>query len=266
MSYILEALKKSDQQRQQGAAPTLTSVQLPVEEMPERTFPWLVALTAVVFVGGILVGWLQPWKGEQPAALQPAEDQQGVQAPQTSSASAAPVVNAPPDVRTDLARNQAQIPAPKPLPVAPLTAAPAPQAVQPKQMPAAVLEDLPASAVAAPVVAAPQPVATTAAKPARPAAVTAERSPAAIVKAPAITEQNVMTKAELPAAIQQELPTMSVSLHAYSGKASNRLVGINDKLLQEGDALAPGLVLEEITRKDMIFTYKGYRFRQGVQQ
>ncbi len=74
-----------------------------------------------------------------------------------------------------------------------------------------------------------------------------------------------MAKAELPPAIQQELPPMAVSLHAYSGKPSNRLVGINDKLLQEGDALMPGLILEEVTRKDMIFSYKGYRFRQGVQ-
>ena len=58
---------------------------------------------------------------------------------------------------------------------------------------------------------------------------------------------------------------MSVSLHAYSSKPGNRLVSINNRLLNEGDSLTPGLVLEEITRRDMIFTYKGYRFRQPVQ-
>ena len=80
-----------------------------------------------------------------------------------------------------------------------------------------------------------------------------------------LPEQNVMAKAELPPAILQELPAMSVSLHAYSSKPGNRLVSINNRLLNEGDSLTPGLVLEEITRRDMIFTYKGYRFRQPVQ-
>ena len=74
-----------------------------------------------------------------------------------------------------------------------------------------------------------------------------------------------MTKAELPPAVLQELPAMAVSLHAYSDKPGNRLVSINNQLLQEGDSLMPGLILERITPKDMIFSYKGFRFRQGMQ-
>ena len=96
------------------------------------------------------------------------------------------------------------------------------------------------------------------------AAAMQEPRPATPVKAAAEAEQNVVTKDELPSAIQQELPAMSVSLHAYSSKPGNRLVGINNLLLQEGDSLAPGLILEHITQKDMIFSYKGFRFRQGV--
>ncbi len=73
-----------------------------------------------------------------------------------------------------------------------------------------------------------------------------------------------MTLAELPVAIQQDLPPMSVSVHAYSARAGERLVGINSRLLHEGDEVAPGLKLEQITPDGMILSYKGYTFRRGV--
>lgn len=57
---------------------------------------------------------------------------------------------------------------------------------------------------------------------------------------------------------------MSISVHAYSSQAGNRLVYINNRLLREGMSLAPGLTLEQITPDGMIFTYKGYRFSRRV--
>ena len=74
----------------------------------------------------------------------------------------------------------------------------------------------------------------------------------------------VLAMAELPLAIQQELPSMSISVHAYSSKARERLVGINGRLLHEGENAAPGLKLEQITPDGMILSYKGYTFRRGV--
>ena len=70
--------------------------------------------------------------------------------------------------------------------------------------------------------------------------------------------------AELPLPIQQELPPMAVSVHAYSGRPSERMVGINGRMLREGDSLSPDLKLEQITPDGMIMGYKGYRFRRGV--
>jgi len=58
---------------------------------------------------------------------------------------------------------------------------------------------------------------------------------------------------------------MSVGVHAYSSKPRDRLVSINSKLLREGDQLAPDLRLEQITPDGMIFTFRDYRFRRGVQ-
>ncbi len=75
---------------------------------------------------------------------------------------------------------------------------------------------------------------------------------------------SVISMTELPLAIQQELPSMSVSVHAYSGKPAERLVDINGHLLHEGEDVAPGLRLEQITPEGMILSYKGYTFSRGV--
>jgi len=77
-------------------------------------------------------------------------------------------------------------------------------------------------------------------------------------------EQRAIPMAELPLPIQQEIPAMTIQLHAYSGNPSERLVSINSRMLREGGSLTPDLRLEQITPDGMIFSYKGYRFQRGV--
>ncbi len=79
--------------------------------------------------------------------------------------------------------------------------------------------------------------------------------------APAV---KLLPVSELPPAIQQEIPAMSISVHAYSARPNDRMVSINDRLLREGGTVPPGLTLDEITPDGMIFSYKGYRFRRGA--
>lgn len=57
---------------------------------------------------------------------------------------------------------------------------------------------------------------------------------------------------------------MTISVHAYSARSADRMVGINNRMLREGDSVAPGLRLEQITPEGMVFAYKGYSFRRGV--
>jgi len=78
-------------------------------------------------------------------------------------------------------------------------------------------------------------------------------------------EPRVMRMGELPESIRHELPDMHVSLHLYSTRPGNRFVSIDNRMLQEGADVAPGLKLERITPEGMVFSYKGYRFRRGVQ-
>ena len=193
-------------------------------------------LAAVVLAAGILIGWLRPWQAEQPA---PATESVAAKSliPTSHQTAAAPLP-APPE----MARKTAQeLPAPDSAP-----------AVQPAPMFAAMKPDMPAPA--------------TQSAPPRAAAY----APAAMPEKPAgpadtAQEQIVAPLAELPLQIQQEIPAMTIPLHAYSSKPRDRLVSINDRILREGESLTPGLRLEQITQDGLIFSYKGYRFRRGVQ-
>jgi general secretion pathway protein B len=70
MSYILEALKKSDQQRRQATVPTLSTAHTAAQGPKQPHFS-LYALLAVVLIGaGILIGWLQPWRTTPPQNAQ----------------------------------------------------------------------------------------------------------------------------------------------------------------------------------------------------
>lgn len=288
MSYILDALRKSDQQRQRGSSPSLLTVHEIVDE-PRSRASLVYGLLVVAMIGsGIVIGWLRPWYRAQP-----------------SSAAETIVASLPEQIpqQDSRARVIASMPPPPP------TAAPVPEDVPP---PAPVLATVPSPATSpghvtvqahAPDRASVVPEVTRKTLPeslvqkpsalvsgsatkvvkrkpstvdrAEPARKMVEIEPAekgaevALVLPPEASmknvdqEQKVINLAELPLPIQQGIPPMSVQVHSYSEAPEQRLVGINDRLLKEGDAVAPGLRLEQITPDGMIFSYKKYRFRYG---
>jgi general secretion pathway protein B len=66
MSYILEALKKSEQQRKQGDVPSLQTVHPPMPEQPtSASWPYLVIVVLLVSLAFVL-GWMQPWNDRGP--------------------------------------------------------------------------------------------------------------------------------------------------------------------------------------------------------
>lgn len=251
MSYILDALRKSDQLRRRGAAPTLLLGQS-AAAAPKRPAPLAYGLFALLLLGaGMAIGWLHPWQ-RQPLA--PAPLPSTAKPPGASQAPAASLAMAPkPELQ---AQNSAPATA-----VAPATAqlaTPATAPVQPRATAAVKSERQREGGQNAPPKTAAG-VSTQAAAPVQQAAPSAKRGAAAAAPA-----ASAMSMTELPVAIQQELPTMSVSVHAYSGKPAERLVDINGHLLHEGEDVAPGLRLEQITPEGMILSYKGYTFSRGV--
>lgn len=221
MSYILDALRKSDQQRQRYSAPTLLTLQ-PSAVVRRRPAFLAYGLLAVVLIGaGIVIGWLRPWQPEQAAPVRP------------ETVAVKPVESTPRE----------------PVP------APSDMALQPQPEPEL-------QARAKPQTDGP-PRKADAAAPLRKAAPAAERL-AYSAAVDAADEKPVISMADLPPSVRGEIPAMKFSVHAYSGNPGSRLVGIDNRILREGDYVIPGLELEEITPDGMIFGYKGYRFRRGV--
>lgn len=236
MSYILEALKKSDQQRQRGTTPTLQAVQL-TAAAPKRPLRAYYGLLAAVLLGaGITIGWLRPWQPEQPPA-------------ETSASGIEPIA--------------AKLPTPIPQQVAPAPLA-APPEMSGKKAPEFPAANSAPAVQAALEVNAMQP--DTGAAASLPERNIPEKN---ILEKPgspanAAQEQRAISLDELPLQIQQEIPAMTVQFHAYSNNPSESLVSINSIRLREGGSLMQGLRLEQITPDGMIFSYKGYRFQRGV--
>ena len=62
MSYILEALKKSDQTRKQGNIPDLQTIHVPLTvEVQQSRWPYIIIV--VLLMGLVfLLGWMKPWQ------------------------------------------------------------------------------------------------------------------------------------------------------------------------------------------------------------
>jgi len=266
MSYILDALRKSDQQRQRGAAPTLLAVQESAVA-PKRPAFLVYGLLAAVLVGaGMVIGWLRPWQPEQVApgrpesiAAKPLESTPRQPAPAPSAVARQPPS---PGLQTTQKESAPSEMARQPKPqrklktaARPAQAAPASSEMAPQPKPELPARTKPESDG--------PPLEADATAPGRTAAAAPER-PVDTAAADAARVQTVISMAELPLSAQQELPAMTISVHAYSDNPGARLVGINNRILREGEYVVPGLKLEQITPDGMIFGYKGYSFRRGV--
>ncbi|MBE3026300.1 hypothetical protein GQ37_009905 [Janthinobacterium sp. BJB1] len=241
MSYILEALKKSQAERQLGELPSIHAPQVQLQagaaaHGARRAPVWLALGGAVAAVAAALLLW-QPWQaGAAAPAAVPAALAQAVPAPRPpSDAVPAPAVAA----------------MPAPLPVA----VPAPPVPAPS---------VPPAATAAPVhharpVAEPQAETPGQAVPAVPAPAPAP-PPAPPASAPA-AEDAVPGMRDLPEPIQRQIPPIAIGGYIYSKNPADRLLLIDKVLRHEGEELAPGLVLEKLQPKAAIFNFKGYRYR-----
>lgn len=268
MSYILEALKKSEYARQQGRVPDLAT--LPVAEAPPD-LPFAADRLPLLAGGALLLavavtGWWRPWQSPPPEATV---------APAASPVAAMPaaVVRAAPAVAAQVAAPPVEPPAAATIApaVQALVAAPPPSApaAQPQPQPAIApaAEPLPAPAqVALPVQPAPAPRTVLpaqdptpiAARPLPAAPPPAQPAPAAALPAP---PNRVLAFYELPPTVRERIPPLSVSGFSYAEQPDLRMAVINDKVLRQGESAAPGITLERIASDGVVLSFSGYRFR-----
>jgi general secretion pathway protein B len=75
---------------------------------------------------------------------------------------------------------------------------------------------------------------------------------------------NIIDFNELPEATRLQLPAIIISSHVYSSNPLLRSIVINNNFMEEGEYLIDGLVLYEITPDGAIFNYQGSLFNYGV--
>lgn len=234
MSYILEALKKAQAERQLGSAPTVHTMTIePVSSAGEGRAR--VPLWGVIGVGvlGACAVAAYAWRSapaSAPAAV--------VLTAPTPAAATAPVV----------AQAPAAVPAPAVMAPVIVTPPPAPipaPAAAPAMAKAPVAEKAVAATTPAPSIVAARPT------PARP------ESPA--IAAPA--EDSYPTQQSLPDAVQRELPQVVFGGYMYSKNPADRLLLIDKVLRHEGEEVAPGLTLERLLPKAAVMNYRGFRYR-----
>ena len=241
MSYILDALKKADaeRERERSGVPDLHAqpdLAARGARSPARGAVW--GLLAGAALMGVLAVLAWPWFGTEVPALAPT-----LARPATPSPSQAPAP-APAPAVVAVAPTSSALPLTLPTrPVAPATAA-APMA---KATPAA-----PPQAKAAP---APTRSKTAPALPT--AQATAPPAPAPGASAAAATR--VYALAELPPEIRSQWPALAVGGSVYSPKAASRIVILNGQVFREGDRPLDGLAVEQIRLKSTVLVFRGYR-------
>jgi general secretion pathway protein B len=225
MSYILDALKKVDQEREFGAVPGLATPH-EVDHVKRRPPRWPWALAVLLSVNVVLVALLllksdveapgaaqttpelrQPAAGD---AMQPGRQGPGDRTgPEPDPGSTAPPKEIPPFSIGELATSPE-----------PLNSRNPELLLQPEEAVETRLE------TAASENAAPQ----------------------------------LQSWYELPQDIRMKLSLPRLDLHVYSEEPQNRFILVNLQKYREGETLESGLVLEEILPEGMVMSYGGERF------
>lgn len=230
MSYILDALKKSEQQRLTAGVPSLTSEQ-PVLMEPSGPAPHWKLLAATLFtLNAGALGW---WLLGPAAPLPPGKPSVPASIPEKTPALQAAL---DPVLPTPHSEAQPATSRPTPGPESPSTADT--RLRSPSPPPAPTPRDKPA-AVAAPA----------ASPPPRPA----EAAP------PPPPRSGVVALADLPPSIRSALPPLKIG--GYAEGPNGMMVVVDDRLLSEGDEFGAGLRVVKISPEGAIFSFRDYRFR-----
>ena len=234
MSYILDALRKADAQRERDPARGIHAqsvTALPSDQDPDAASPLLGLALGVT---GVAVLAAAAWWLARPD--EPVE---------------APVFSAP----ASSSRAVAITPAPSPLsspPTAPAAVLPMPAPateVRPAAPPVRVLPPAPRAALPA----------ATGSLPAGDAQRPLSTAPAP-AQASAPAGERLLSVRDLPAEVQRDLPKLTITGSVYSADPAQRLLIVNGQVLNEGAEAAPGVMLTQIRLKTAVLTFRGWRY------
>lgn len=235
MSYILDALKKSDQERKQGEIPSLQTVHSDqISAQRKRSVLWRKVLLALglgcltVLVIGLWQWTTRPTPKEQ---IAPIAEQKPQLLPQTPALETAPQVTGP----VQKVAPQILEPLQKRIPPAPQVIAET-LVVQPEVViePAPLLHPEQASA------------------PALPKAAGKPGSTLPLLK-------------ELPVDRQKTIPEIKLAGHVFSDDPFRRMIMINNRIVREGELVGENLRLIRITWDGVILRHIDMEFQMKLQ-
>lgn len=238
MSYILDALKKADAEREQGRVPGLhtATAHLETDSQPlGRPIPsWVMGLVVALALTALGLAWwwtrpvitataasdvVRPQTPEVPQS--PTKSMATTSAlPSTAPLSTTPVVT--PSTKVQTASPVTQAEGSTPISARAQTAKLTPAVLPSKSPDQPMIHVDPATAVTA--------------------------------------SAKIPMLAELPEDVRRSLPALTVSGAMYSDQPANRMLLVNNRVFQEGDQPVAGLVLEEIRLKSAVFRYQGMRY------
>ena len=221
MSFILDALKKSESDRQRHSGPALFEVKV---APPRSALPlWAVAVAALLVVNLAIVVWmLWPHPAARSADSSTAATSPAAQGPQAAAAS-----------------TPAPAPAPPPLSLTAPAASPAAPALPPTPAVARGAGDNPDDYAPA----------------AEPAA-----APSLSNRVRRATADGVPLYQDAAATAGASIPQLRLDLHVFAQRPQDRFVMINMHKLREGDSLPEGVRVDSITPEGAVLSYSGSRF------
>jgi general secretion pathway protein B len=247
MSYILEALRKADQERSAGSVPDLEAVH-ESSGQEAGSGRWIWILGVFLLANALLLAVLLLRDGQnEPAPVVEA----GSPAPQTKAVSESPAP--PPAVVVSR-------PAPRAPPPAVTVKRPAPSPVSPPAVPVASGRVASATPVAPPPApelsrrVAPQPVSPP------PAAPQVSRSAPPQPVASADTDSGIPYWDDMSLEFRSGLSMPRLDVHVYDSNPQRRFLLLELKKYREGDTLTNGAVVEEILPDGVQLFYRGTRF------
>ncbi len=235
MSYILDALKKSEEQRGQGAIPNVQTVHSSsLNYRDEKKAYWPYILVAAVIVNLAAIVYFIVDKDNISSVQDTAYDNNAekiIAANNTQTALAEIPKKQVTTTRTEIEPEKIDT-------HAPATVAPIEKKTNSTNSSANITAGYNSNAVV-------------------------NKRPAQVQKQ-AQTQKEIIDFYDLPDSIQQQLPAIIVSAHVYSSNPLQRSIVINNNFMEEGEYVIDNLILYEITADGAIFDYGETRFSYNV--
>jgi general secretion pathway protein B len=254
MSYILDALKKSEKERKRGSVPDVMTVQDIQMPGTKKRPVWILLILVVLLLNAVVLIWVSPWKSKKPQTVSaPAYDKQIVAKSQNISSHAlskteknkVSTIQDGKTKKTQLADSKISFDKKNALQQSKKVNA----GNETKAIPETKIKREAFSA--------------TPLKKEEGSDVVSETKPEDN-HLPLPLPNKIYHMSELPQSLQQKLPAFAISTFLYSEDPGSRSVRINGQMMREGQYLSAGLKLEEIMQNGMIFSYQNYRFQVGL--